>query len=783
MTPSTKYALTVTASAAVLGLAAQGARAQAAAQPAPQGPPPSVSEIVVTGTAGGSGVKKLDAGYAVTTMSANQIQLMSPKTSGEILQSVPGVWVESSGGVGTSNIFVRGIPSTGDAPFVSQQFNGVTVYGMSSPSFMDQSALVRDDLTIDGVEAVNGGPASVFADGQPGLTVNWKLKRGGDDTSGELKVSGTTFGQYRIDGVLSGKIADDLYFMIGGYVTDGPSVRDAGFDTENGKQFTVNITKEFERGEFEVFARYTDDHGEWYVPFSIGVPGLNLGTYNPLNQYTRYGTIQTGPNSTQTIDVGDGRGWKGIVAGGHLNYDVGDGFTFRDRFGVTSGDLNTFGLVNDGNAMPVSAVLAANPGLTSITTVHTDQTLSPTDYVQNFGAWMALKHLNYVSNEMSIEKEIANNKITLGYYFTRYSSDDNWSLGNDEAIEVGGAGDQVSVTPAQIAAAGSGSTAASSSLLPNGNGAFYALQDSGTATANALYLSDSWQATDRLRIDAGVRWEEQHINFVDHSGPGYVSLLPQYAGSADVTSSRVSWTAGANYKIESDMDVYVRASEGVHMPSFDDVRSNIGNTGVPVDKPWTVYSYEGGWKFHNHAFDAGVTVFYDDVIGAVYNDVDTPTVIAGSHTYGVEIDGRWTSDFGLSILTNDVFEEPKTYDPIDPNYNGKQAERIPKYQFRITPDYQFKVGPAKVSLYGTFMAIGSRYSDLGNTQALPAFQTVNAGIIVDYGQFEFQVAGDNLANSHGLTEGDPRGVGDNDGLPASRPIFGRSADISLAWKF
>jgi len=81
------------------------------------------------------------------------------------------------------------------------------------------------------------------------------------------------------------------------------------------------------------------------------------------------------------------------------------------------------------------------------------------------------------------------------------------------------------------------------------------------------------------------------------------------------------------------------------------------------------------------------------------------------------------------------------------------------------------------------MAIGSRYSDLGNTQALPAFQTVNAGIIVDYGQFEFQVAGDNLANSHGLTEGDPRGVGDNDGLPASRPIFGRSADISLAWKF
>ena len=688
---------------------------------------------------------------------------LGAKTTGEILTAVPGVWVESSGGVGTSNIFVRGIPSTGDAPFVTMQVNGVAVYGMSSPSFMDQSALIRMDDTIANVEAVNGGPASVFADGQPGLTTNFSLKEGGEQTVGELKVSGTTFGQRRIDGMVSGKIADDLYFMVGGYVTDGHGVRNAGFDTEQGKQFTVNITKDFARGKFNVFARYTDDHGEWYVPFATGVPGLNLGTYNPLNNYTRYATIQNAAGGSQTIDLGDGRGWKGVVGGGSLNYDLGGGFEFRDRFGVTEGDLNTYGFVADGGAVTVGQVLAANLGLHSVSTVHTNQTLAANAYVQDYGAWMALKHLNYVSNEMSVEKTIANNKITAGYYFASFSSDDNWSLGNNEAIEVGGAGDLVNITATQLAAAYGGG---------NQNGSPFAIRDSGTDHVNAGYIADSWNVTDQLRLEAAVRDEDQQIHFAS----------PQ-VGYASVDRSAVSWTVGGNYRLESDMDVYARVSRGAHFPSFDDVRSQIGNTSASLDENWTVTSYEVGYKFHNHAFDADLTAFYDDVTGAVYNDVLTVPHVAGSITYGLEFDGRWTSDFGLSVTTNDVIEEPKTHDPQDVDFNGKQAERIPKYQARITPAYKFDVGPAKVDLYGTVMAIGRRYSDLGNTESLPAYQTVDAGVIVNVNALTFQLSGDNLTNSHGLTEGDPRSLPGAASLPNSRPIFGRSGTLSVAWKF
>jgi iron complex outermembrane recepter protein len=765
----------LTASAAALA-SASGASAQTApastsasasapASPAGADNATTVSEIVVTGTAGGSGRSKLEAGYAVTTISHQDLEQLSPKSTGEVLTEVPGVWVESSGGVGTSNIFVRGIPSTGDAPFVTMQLNGVAVYGMSSPSFMDQSALVRVDETIAGVEAVNGGPASVFSDGQPGLTTNFALKEGGDETHGLLKITGSDYGERRVDGVLSGKLADDLYFMVGGYVTDGPGVRNAGFDTEQGGQFTANITKRFERGKFDVFVRYTDDHGEWYLPFATGVPGLNLGTYNPLNDYTRYAKIQTASGGTQNIDIGDGRGWKGVVAGGSLDYDLGGGFEFRDRFGVTNGDLNTYGLVNDGGAVTVGQVLAANPGLTSVSTLHTNQTLASSAYVQDYGAWMALKHLNYLSNEMSVSKTIDNNAITLGYYFARFSSDDNWSIGNNEALEVGGAGDLVNITATQLANAYAGG---------NQNGSPYAIQDSGTANENAVYAADSWKVTDRLRIDVGVREEMEKINFV---------VWGSTNGELDPERSAFSWTAGANYSLASDMDVYVRASEGHHLPSFDDVRSQIGNTGPSLDEDWRVTSYEGGYKFHNHSLDADVTVFYDDVEGAVYNDVLVAPTVAGSHTYGVEFDGRWKTDYGFSIATNDVLENPTTYDPTDPNYNGKQAERIPKYQFRVTPAYKFDYGQVKYNLYGTFSAIGQRWSDLGNTEDLPAYQTVDAGLVADYQSFTFQVVGQNLTDSHGLTEGDPRTLPGATSLAASRPIFGRSATASLTWHF
>ncbi len=739
---------------------ASGAPAATTDAPAPDNAP---QEIIVTGRAAGNGIKKLEAGYSITTISPDQIAIQNPKSTGDLLKSVPGVWVESSGGVGTSNVFVRGIPTTGDAPFVTMQFDGIPVYGVNSPSFMDQTALVRIDETIAGVEAVNGGPAALFSDGQPGLTTNLLLREGHETTQGDVTVSATDYGARRIDSYLSGKLAEDTYYMVGGYYQTGDTIRSAGFDTEKGGQITANITHKFENGKINVFARYTDDHGEWFLPFATNVPGLNLGTYNQLNNYTRNLTIVTpgsGGASTEQFDIGSGRGWKGVIGGGNLSLSLGDHLDFADHFGFTSGTLQTTGLVPQGaGAITVATALAngdGTPGQTAVTSLHTAQALAGNDYVQQFGAWVVEKQLRAISNEATLTLNVGTHKISGGYYFNHFTSNDLWSLGNNYWMQVGGSADLVN--------------------LNNGALSSFAIADFGTADENAFYLADSWQITERLRMDAGIRYQILKTNFdLENTGgaPAFISKK----------NTAAPWSIGLDYKALPVLNFYARASQGYHMPTFDDLRSQIGNTGPSLDEKWSVLSFEAGTKYHDHGLDLALSGFYDKVTGEVYNDVGVPPQIAGSKTWGMEFAGSWTSAFGLSVNTDAVLENPKTASPGD-SFDGLQAERIPKYQLRLTPAYSTGFGNTRATVYGTLEAIGKRFSDLNNTQPLPAYQTISAGILVEHAGFSFQVSGDNLANSHGLTEGNPRYLaGANAAIPDLRPIFGRSFKFTVGYKF
>ena len=362
------------------------------------------------------------------------------------------------------------------------------------------------------------------------------------------------------------------------------------------------------------------------------------------------------------------------------------------------------------------------------------------------------KKLNAISNDASLTLNAAGNKLTAGYYFNHFTSNDLWSLGNSTWQQVGGSADMVN--------------------LNNGTIGAYAIADFGTADENAFYLADSYNITEALRLDAAIRYEVESIKFSVANGSGL-----------DITRHAVPWTVGLDYKATSNLNLYVRGSEGYHIPSFDDVRSQIGNTGPSLDDNWKVLSVEAGVKYHDHSFDAAFDVFWDKVTGAVYNDVGVPPVVAGSKTYGAELSGGWHSSFGLGITGDAVLENPKTWAPGD-SYDGNQAERIPKYQARITPEYKFGDADTKATLYSTFEALGQRYSDLQNIQPLPAYQTVSAGVLVEHGGISLQVAGDNLTNSHGLTEGNPRFLTTpGAALPDVRPIFGRSFKFTVGYKF
>ncbi len=721
-----------------------------------------MDEIIVVGTAGGAGVKKLDASFAISTLDDQDIIKFSPKSTADLFKMVPGVWSESSGGVSGANVFVRGFPSPGDAEFVTVQLQGSPIYPPSTLSFLENSTLFRIDETIERVEALRGGPNPTFSNGQVGLTTNFTLKEGSEETEGLLKYTTSDYDLQRVDAVLSGEISDDLYYMIGGYVSRSPGIRDTEFNSEEGRQFTINLTKEFENGKVNVYHRNTDDHGTWYLPIPIGAPGVDAGEFTYLGNANRFRELTINSDGdTRVFDMGDGRGFDGHVSGGSIEFELGNGWTLRDRFNIMEGDANTRGLVTEGSAVPVSTL-----GGTVVETQITGRTLGADDFIQAVGFWVVDKEIDSVSNELSLSKEWESHTFTIGYYQANFSSDDWWSIDNEVGMEVRANAEIVvdAATGAEIACADIVGAPCSN----------FGLRQSGDATSNAFYIADTWFINEVLTLDAGVRHEQYETEMTIDTGPGFPDeVIDQLI---DYDESETSGTIGLNWALNEDSGVFGRVSTGSRFPTFNNFRD--GDTNIrEVDQ------LELGYKLSTGAYGLFVTLFYNEYTGAGFTPFPgAPLQSQDSEAYGAEIDFQLVMENGFNLSLNATLQETELTNTNPEEDEGNEAQRQPGWQLRVTPSYDFEVGGLTGTVYGTLSAVDDRFSDQANAQVLDSYEKVDLGVLLNVSeQFTFQVSADNITDEEGLTEGDPRVVG----MAASnaRPILGRSFKLSAAYHF
>ncbi|MEX2050953.1 MAG: TonB-dependent receptor [Steroidobacteraceae bacterium] len=746
----------------VLRIAGQGAIGAAALLSAPllaQEAETELEEVVVTGTAGGFGTARQDASFAVTTIQAEEIERLSPQSTADLFKSIPGVWVESSGGIAGANIDVRGLPGGGDAPFVTLAINGSPLYGTEMLSFFEQSSIFRIDETVASVEGLRGGPNAVFGKGEPGLTVNFNLREGSEETEGVVKYSTSDYDLQRLDARLSGELAEDFYYMIGGYIQSSPGIRDAQFTAEEGNQFTVNLTKLFDTGKLNVFARMTDDHGQWILPQALN-SGNDEGTFAQLGNATRFREIQTNTaGNTEIFDFSNGRGWDGMVTGGSAEFDLGGGFTIRDQFTFMDGDADTYGFVPAGGAVTAGAVTAVTG---SPVTTASGATLAPTDFVQTYGHWVVQKDLEALINDISINKVFADtHDVTFGYYRASWSSDDFWTIGNPIPVHNVANGEPLdpSTTPADIAAAG-------------GNAGFlFGLQSAGDARTEAFYLADSWQMTDRFRLDLGVRYEDLTIDYVLDTGPGFADGAVDQ--STHLNGDETAYTAALNYDFTDELGAFVRYTDGFLFPHFDDIREN-RNT---VD---AVEQFEAGIKYNAGPFQLYGTAFYNenDAFSSTVGGVLPPTAFT-TEAYGIELDG--SLNFGALVVSFiGTLQETEITDSTTPADIGNKVLRQPDWQLRLSPSYSFEAGDFDTTLYVGATFVDDRFGDNANTVLLDSYEKIDVGVMVHTaGGLFFQVHGDNVTDSDGITEGDPR----NPAAPNGRPIFGRSVMFSVGYDF
>jgi len=765
------------------------------AQEAPQADDaaPASDEIIVTGTAGG-GVNRQAAAFAITNITSDAIAKAAPNSTADLFKVIPGVSAESSGGQNGANIFVRGYPSGGDAEFVTLTVQGVPFFSPPTLSFLENTQLIRIDETIDRVEAVRGGTGALFGNGQPGLTVNFVQKEGGRDFEGLVKGSITDYGDIRGDMRLSGPLGDNTTLMVGGYYSSGHGIRNPGFTAEKGGQITGNIRHDFDKGSLLVYARYLNDHGQWLLPIPVVRDGnkvrqfgnIDPGTGALAGPETRLSVL---PDGTRT-DLADGRGAKLINLGTNFDYEIGDGLQLRYRASYLKGDADTTGLVPASTAMTANAYAASlGSSVGSLTYVNGGQAVAGTQQVIRAGTWIVRKQIEDFTNDLNVEWESGNNKFTLGGYYSDFSSNDQWNLGNVHLLTAENNGRLLNLTLAN------GQIATNNGFT---QGSFFNVNAAYDGREYAFYAVDEYQLTPELRFDAGLRYQNyratgsiENNSSVDVDGnpdtlyDNGTAVLNGTFRNIAYKKGAWSWTAGLNYDFSSQVGAYVRYNRGNTNPFFDNLRD-----GIFVSP--RVDNYEGGIKVRTDLVSLYATLFHTKFSGLVTTVIQNGAPVAdigGARSTGIELEGQLRPVDNFTIAFSGTWLDAKYRNffagggTID--LSGNRVQRQPKWQWRVTPSYDIEFGDSKVSLFSTFSYIGDRFSDTANTQSLPHYFKIDAGVSFDVNQaLTFAVTADNLTDKVGLTEGDPRTLGQTGGeVVNARPILGRSFRFSAAYKF
>jgi hypothetical protein len=269
------------------------------------------------------------------------------------------------------------------------------------------------------------------------------------------------------------------------------------------------------------------------------------------------------------------------------------------------------------------------------------------------------------------------------------------------------------------------------------------------------------------------------------------------------TTTRPTFTGGANYEFSDHMSAYVRANTGNHFDDFDNGVRGANGKYAPTQ---TITNYEGGFKFQASWVYADISVYKRDFTGLQYqetNSVGVGTgVIAtyGSTAKGVNFTGTLTPFQNFVIrLTGDYMDGHYTdYNGCAPyidifghnqcaQVNGSPLQRQPKWQARVTPSYTIPWSDGDLTGFLTYEYVGQRYEDLTGLQPLGTYYTLGAGIVANVSRhWQLRVQGTNLTNQIGLTEGNARKTGAAAGLNnvlLARPIEGQEINFTVYYKF
>jgi iron complex outermembrane receptor protein len=717
-----------------------------AADTQPQAPPANGSEttldtIIVTGVTSQRTV--LNSSVDVTPISETEIEQKAPRSTVDVLQLIPGVFVESTAGPVSNNYSVRGLPGGGQT-FISLQEDGMPVlYGGGG-----DDEYFQNDITIDHVEALQGGSSSILGPNGAGMSVNFISRPlNFDQGEGIGKLMAATYGEQRADLYYSGPIkalGDGVAFMVGGYVDSNKGERSSPF-TYSTYHLKGAIEKKWDDGAFvKLTYKRWDEHDPYYadMPYRYvngqveGIPGLNTQYGNILGP----GFANIGlPDSCATGNCfRNFSGSEGIHATGNqyridVNVPIDNQWSLfaRSRFLQSNWDFNgifpgsgaggnqglgsAISYLTPGAASPISSLLtaglAAFPGATQfgIRNLTTGQ-ITPASNIAALNAingngllqQTVLNHQYLATRDLgtdfgakwNLEGSGWSNSLTVGgmYYRVRQSNDQSGVATLINGVSNGSTIYDIEALNAAGTPLGSLTNNGLESYGNWGQGIW-----TNTLNSFAEYFNDEMAMLDKkLRFDFGLRHED--VNNVLYTGNYFATNPPVPAGLPGVapdlgqsfngtftrtqaTAIPTSWTVGANYEILPTLSVYARYANG-----------NETNGGNNLTGPTRLSLSEAGVRYAGYGLSGVLTYFHTNFNNQNYQYIQPNdpaiqgSVQANLRINGVDLDLTYRPTLpaldAFSVRLNATYQQPKLADVVTGEFiNGQIVNNAAAAQY------------------------------------------------------------------------------------------------------
>ena len=795
-------------------------------------------DIVVTGVA--EGTSKFDASYAVSTVDEQQIQLLAPQSTADLIGKLPGFYVEASGGESNNNISPRGLPGSFGTRFIALQEDGMLFFQDPNEIYLNGDSFQRVDIMVDRVEAVRFGSAPIFTSNAPAGVINTITRKGGDEAKGAIRLTWQDSGMKRLDAYASGPLGGDWYYAAGGFVRQHDGYRDTGFTADKGGQFRVNITKRFEGGQVTAYAKYIDETNVFYLPIPLKDPrdGSSLEDLidplrgSMLTNANRHYVVKTFTgDQTESIqrDLADGRHAQVFLTGFDFDKQFGDGWSVSNKLRYLTATVDLDGLYSTTEAFDHQAYvgrrlaaartafgsqvaglqyLLANDRGTGGARIPWDPSVSRGLVIEQSYRYVPIKGSTII-NEFRLDKDLSGvgpglHRLSAGLSYSR-ATFQHQRLLQDSLNEVGGQARRLDLVAVDAAGNVLGSVTDDGFLR---YGSYY-IGGRAEAERYALYLADSWEVNDALTIDAGIRneWYDQTgVRWLTETrdlGDPTTLADNSFQGNSGRTQvirqkdDNLAWTVGANYAFSRRVAAFARYTSAFRSRN---VWATVTNNTAPDDG---ITGAEVGLKYNSRPFSLFATAFYSDfdqlsVPGPTVNPItgtnESATFWGKLKVYGLETEAVIRPIPQFEIAGNLTWQRPRqrdlqerTYGNLGDQFNDKLPVRVPEIVARVTPTLFFDLGTAEATLYGSVSHTGRRYVDALNSTRLPAYTTLDLGATAQLGQLQFQFVVTNVTNTVGITEGNPRvdaltgqGV---DEVNFGRPIFGRTARAVATWNF